>query len=351
MRSSKPVRPGSGRRIGLMLLVVALGVSGGYALQDAQLRYRIVYGFEHWVAGLQSRFNIRPPGAPPSPSAGEVELLKPPAALRAGGVPPANPQGAPVAAGAGPVNVDDEALLSGSQPMPTLAAPKALKLAVGEEAPLGLSLLPGLAARGQRVIFGGLPMDASLSAGARDEMGRWVVDAAALPNLKLRGSSAGHYTLLVRTQELQRLRVPRPTVETPIEITVLPLAGAATRAPAETAAKPAGPGAVELLDRGRRALELGDLGAARLYLEAAAGQDNADAALLLAASYDPSRSGVGDNAEVGRAVDWYLRANRLGASEARPAIEILRSWLKARSDPDEAERKALTRLAEPLPGQ
>lgn len=348
MSMSKPVRPGGGRRVGLMLVIVVLATALWYGWQVPELRHRLIYGFEHWVAGLQTRFNIRPPGAEPEPTAGEVELLKPPAALRPGTAPAAAAQ-APATQGVrDPSITDDEALLSGAQPMPTLAAPRSLKFAVGEEVVFGLELLPGIAARGQRVIIGGLPMDASLSAGARDEMGRWVLDAVALPGLKLRSGAPGHYTLLIRTQPLQRLRVPRPVAEAAVEVTVLPAAGAEARAAAPPAAKPPQPGPGELLDRGRRALELGDLGAARLYLEAAAGQNSADAALLLAASYDPGRSG--DNADVGLAADWYLRARKLGAAEAQPAIDALRSWLQARTEPGEAERKALAKLSEPAPG-
>ncbi|HMX54820.1 MAG TPA: hypothetical protein PLP53_12890, partial [Plasticicumulans sp.] len=206
MSMSKPVRPGGGRRVGLMLVIVVLATALWYGWQVPELRHRLIYGFEHWVAGLQTRFNIRPPGAEPEPTAGEVELLKPPAALRPGTAPAAAAQ-APAAQGVrDPSITDDEALLSGAQPMPTLAAPRSLKFAVGEEAVFGLELLPGIAARGQRVIIGGLPMDASLSAGARDEMGRWVLDAVALPGLKLRSGAPGHYTLLIRTQPLQRRR-------------------------------------------------------------------------------------------------------------------------------------------------
>ena len=222
MSMSKPVRPGGGRRVGLMLVIVVLATALWYGWQVPELRHRLIYGFEHWVAGLQTRFNIRPPGAEPEPTAGEVELLKPPAALRPGTAPAAAAQ-APATQGVrDPSITDDEALLSGAQPMPTLAAPRSLKFAVGEEAVFGLELLPGIAARGQRVIIGGLPMDASLSAGARDEMGRWVLDAVALPGLKLRSGAPGHYTLLIRTQPLQRLRVPRPVAEAAVEVTVLP---------------------------------------------------------------------------------------------------------------------------------
>lgn len=343
MRRSKPIRPGGGWRVFLMLVFVLALPAVWYGLGHPDRRQAVIYGFENWVSGLQGRFGIRPYGAP---SAAEVELLKPPAALRSGS-PQANaPRAAGAAAGSDPAIQDDEALLSGTQPQPTLAA-QPLKLKAGDEAPLALQLLPGLDARGLRVIIGGLPMDASLSAGARDEMGRWVLDAGALAGLRLRSGAAGHFTLLARTQSVQRERVPRPHAETPLEVTVLPAAArpVAPVAPATTAG-PAQPAPDELLERGRRALELGDLGAARLYLEAAAGQNNADAALLLAASYDPSRPGIGDGTEVERAADWYLRARKLGAADAEPAITALRAWLQARTAPDEAQRKALARLTE-----
>ena len=345
MSWNKPVRPGGGWKVFLVLLVVLALPAIWYGLGHPDRRQALVYGFENWVSGLQARFGIRPYGAP---SAAEVELLKPPAALRPGGQPANAPRSAGAAAGTDPVIRDDEAPLSGTQPQPTLAA-QPLKLKAGDEAPLALQLLPGLDARGLRVIVGGLPMDASLSAGARDEMGRWVLDAGALAGLRLRSGAPGHFTLLARTQPVQRVRVPRPTAETSLEVSVLPAPGApaTAAAPAPAApARPAQPTPGELLDRGRRALELGDLGAARLYLEAAAGQNNADAALLLAASYDPSRPGAGDGAEVERAADWYLRARKLGAADTEPAIAALRTWLQARTAPDEAERKALARLTE-----
>ena len=69
MSMSKPVRPGGGRRVGLMLVIVVLATALWYGWQVPELRHRLIYGFEHWVAGLQTRFNIRPPGAEPEPPA------------------------------------------------------------------------------------------------------------------------------------------------------------------------------------------------------------------------------------------------------------------------------------------
>lgn len=335
MGSSKPA--GNAVRRTMWLLVGTVVVAGaGVVMNSPDLQQRVRYEFESWVLGLQARFGIVPGR---TPSANNVELIKPPMAL--------HPGSAPVGVGSAPVPVDlgrprqEPVPLSGTPPLTTIEA-HAARGTVGEAIALDLNLHSGLDADSERVIIGGLPMDASLSSGARDELGRWQLDASALAGLTLHASRPGQFTLFVRTQPLRPLRFPRATAETPVEVTVLAPATASDTPPAP----PPVPSIDELLERGRKALELGDGGAARLFFEAAAERDNATAMLLLARSYDPSRGTeqIGVSADVIQAVQWYQRAAAAGLAEAGAALDSLRQWLQQQPNPDEAQRKALEAL-------
>ena len=82
-----------------------------------------------------------------------------------------------------------------------------------------------------------------------------------------------------------------------------------------------------LLQRGKDMLKLGDVSAARLVLRRAAEADNAEAALLLASTFDPielRELGVmGFAPDFSQALAWYLKASALGSGEAQRRIERL----------------------------
>lgn len=82
-----------------------------------------------------------------------------------------------------------------------------------------------------------------------------------------------------------------------------------------------------LLQRGKDMLKLGDVSAARLVLRRAAEANNAEAALLLASTFDPIELGelgvMGVAPDLSQALSWYLKASALGSGEAQRRIERL----------------------------
>jgi len=84
-----------------------------------------------------------------------------------------------------------------------------------------------------------------------------------------------------------------------------------------------------LLKRGKDLIANGDIAAARLVLQRAADANDAEAALALAATYDPyvlrglKVYGFAADAEMARA--WYERARELGSSAASQRLEMLTS--------------------------
>lgn len=81
--------------------------------------------------------------------------------------------------------------------------------------------------------------------------------------------------------------------------------------------------------RGDAYLAAGDLASARLFYERAADAGNADAALMVGRTFDPTvlaQSGLrgvrGDNA---KAATWYRRAAALGAPEAERLLGALKA--------------------------
>ncbi len=84
-----------------------------------------------------------------------------------------------------------------------------------------------------------------------------------------------------------------------------------------------------LLDRGKHLIANGDLAAARLVLQRAADANDAEAALALAATYDPivlrELKVYGFTADPAMARAWYQRARELGSAAALQRLEMLTS--------------------------
>jgi hypothetical protein len=82
-----------------------------------------------------------------------------------------------------------------------------------------------------------------------------------------------------------------------------------------------------LLQRGKDMLKVGDVSAARLVLRRAAAADNAEAALLLASTFDPIElhelGVVGFAPDFSQALSWYRKASALGSGEAKRRVERL----------------------------
>ena len=106
-----------------------------------------------------------------------------------------------------------------------------------------------------------------------------------------------------------------PTVTTPVS---QPPAMQSKLPPAEVAG---------LLQRAQGMLKVGDISAARLVLRRAAEAGNAEAAFLLATTYDPialrELGVIGFAPDLEQARSWYQRAAALGSGEAERRIERL----------------------------
>lgn len=107
--------------------------------------------------------------------------------------------------------------------------------------------------------------------------------------------------------------------------------------------------AEQLLARGDRMLELGDLASARLFYNVVAERDNGRAAMLMGVTYDPvyfrQRGIKGIQPEPEKAMKWYRRAKTMGDQEAEQRERVLWSWLNWRAETgDAAASRALNHL-------
>ena len=107
-------------------------------------------------------------------------------------------------------------------------------------------------------------------------------------------------------------------------VAIVPPPAAAPSQPAQ----PVDPEEVaNLMQRSRTFLASGDLMSARLLLERAAELQNADAALLLAQTYDPDVLGTSDvrntTPEPAKARAWYQKAAQLGSADAQRRLAQL----------------------------
>jgi hypothetical protein len=82
-----------------------------------------------------------------------------------------------------------------------------------------------------------------------------------------------------------------------------------------------------LIEQGERFIAAGDLVTARIVFQRAAEAGDANAAVALGATYDPTvlaKLGVvGLSADVVKARSWYQKAEKLGSPEARRRLDIL----------------------------
>jgi len=132
---------------------------------------------------------------------------------------------------------------------------------------------------------------------------------------------------------------PAPQAATPPQAAAPPLAAIAPVAVAPAAVAPPAPAPVPqarrmsaddlatLMQRAKGFLATGDLMSARLLLERAADAQEADAALMLAQTYDPDVLGAADVrntvAEPAKARAWYQKAAQLGSADAQRRLAQL----------------------------
>jgi type II secretory pathway predicted ATPase ExeA len=126
-------------------------------------------------------------------------------------------------------------------------------------------------------------------------------------------------------------------------------AGTANRPPVDDGLPAAEADAVQLLARGNRMLELGDLASARLFFRVVAERGDANAAMLMGLTFDPvyfRQQGIrGAPPEADEAMDWYRRAIASGSKEAEQRSRVLVSWLHWRAETGDGEAaRVLQRL-------
>jgi hypothetical protein len=194
---------------------------------------------------------------------------------------------------------------------------------------------------GVAIVLSGLAPDSRLSAGSPLGVSGWRLDADQLEGLQIRPPRdyVGAMNVMVdlrlpgdRLSDSKGLRlewVARPQIQPTAAVApaAAPPATVPQAPPAEpqTAALHLDPAEIAiLLKRGQDALNNGDLVAARLLLQRAAGAGSADGALALAQTFDPAVIGrlgaVGVAADAAKAREWYQKAARLGSGLAAQQV-------------------------------
>lgn len=161
----------------------------------------------------------------------------------------------------------------------------------------------------------GLPATASLSEGHSVSAGTWAVPLNVLSGLSIQlpPTAAGTADILVS------LVGPGGSVlaETQCTLVIVP---APAPAPAPAKSSDDGTRALKLLEKGNEQLAQGLVASARQLYERATDMGLAQAAMALAATYDPAEfEGLelrGVQADAKEARRWYERAQALGASDA-----------------------------------
>ena len=109
---------------------------------------------------------------------------------------------------------------------------------------------------------------------------------------------------------------------------VQPSAGGAQAAPASKGTRVLDPEEIKLfMKQGEQFIAAGDVVTARIVFQRAAEAGDANAAMALGATYDPTvlaKLGVvGMSADVEKARSWYQTAEKLGSPEARRRLDVL----------------------------
>jgi hypothetical protein len=201
------------------------------------------------------------------------------------------------------------------------------RLTMGEPAPLGITLQGR--ADGAIVLITGLVPGMTLSMGGAVGADAWQVPATDLAKTWIVPpmNFAGVVALVAE------LRLPDDTVADRRSLYLEAVAAVAPAAPVAPARRaPAqrqtNPDEIAiLLKRGEDFLAIGDVAAARVVLQRAAEARDAQAALVLAATYDPivlrKMKVYGVSGDVALARAWYEKAKEYGSLEAPRRLEML----------------------------
>lgn len=225
------------------------------------------------------------------------------------------------------------------------------------------------AAPGASIVIRGMPAGSRMTAGSAEAEGMWRVPirelarAAVMPppdfvgtmnlsvDLRLADSSVADSDVqqLKWTASVPDFVVPKPVTTTVVKSDSGPFPPPAPRTVGNAAAAAGGETQVverqsgraqvptsrqlerdeiaNLLRRGQSALQNGDFAAARLLLRRAAEAGNAQAALALAATYDPTAlkelGALGTKADVAQARLWYRKAADAGSAEAMQRLQLI----------------------------
>ena len=204
----------------------------------------------------------------------------------------------------------------------------------GEPVPLGVTL-QGRADDAVVVVMGLAP-GMSLSAGRAAGAGSWEIAAADLPNAWI-GPPLEFVGALEVIAELRVVGTMADRRAIPLEWRAPPERDAMAASAGQVSALPPKGLPVQrqldrdevavLLRRGKEFFANGDLPAARVVLRRAAEAGDAEAALSLAATYDPvvlrELKVLGFAADVATARAWYEKARDLGSAKAARRLEIL----------------------------
>lgn len=180
---------------------------------------------------------------------------------------------------------------------------------------------------GYYVVISGLTRGSSFSSGIALLFDTWQIAAKSLPDLKLTASSgfARRMKLKVELRGPQGDTVTRTALI--VELPGLARNEAGLKEFDASGVAPPPEGAQELIDRAEVFLDNGSLQAARMLLERAAANGAGEAAMMLAASYDPqyaSRfSADHPGADVALAKRWYKRASELGVTIAASRLNAM----------------------------
>ena len=128
----------------------------------------------------------------------------------------------------------------------------------------------------------------------------------------------------------QRFETPQPRRSSEGETVAMvqPSATGAQAPPSSKAVRVLDPEEIKLLlKQGEQLIAAGDVVTARVVFQRAADAGNANAAMALGATYDPSVLGklgvVGVSADLEQARSWYRKAENLGSPDARGRLEVL----------------------------
>jgi hypothetical protein len=219
-----------------------------------------------------------------------------------------------------------------SEPTPVIASPQPiglrpigssnqpLRLEVQKPTRLPLQIEPEEATREPFILLlSGAPTGTALSGATRIGSDTWFLPPGSSNQLEITlpewSTSVFEITIVLRrTTGLL-------AAQTTAWIAVSP--------PVPAEPKPAEPkideaAAKDLLERGNRLLEKGDIVAARVVYQRAAEMGSGEAAFMLGSTYDPrllwSRGVVGMVGNKERAREWYSRARELGNAEAKARL-------------------------------